>query len=480
MSFLKEQYAAMPDLISAILLKADSKAVEREILEKIQLIQDVPDTSAFMGHVLFRAYHLAKKRRFGSARVLERIPKTLLSLIYRDFPPDSTAWHRSENLRMCYSSLEMLVGEYWPRAEFSHDGRSAREHFLVGRQDSILWTDWIGVYGFGEWDSPSYYGVNLMTLFNVFDFSKDPEMRRRAEWILDKLILDLSLRWFHGLAAGSHGRCYYDDLLEPRTSLISNVIPFFFEPEKVWAKTHQKKGELLILEPFLVSTSYRPPKIFQKILSATFVHKQRNRVDDRYRPTPSVPNPKNLNLYHDIPLSTYRTRDVALSSFQHLHTGLDRHELIQEFASQLHAWQATLSNGASIFVTNPGSTDPRAKFFGFWIGQKSFPAIIQYQNILITVYDLDPKSGGLPYTHAFFPTQQMDEFLQKGPWLLGRVGKGYVALRSAKTLSPSQASSGSEFISESSREAWVCVVGNQSDHGSFESFSQKVVIPTRF
>ena len=203
------------DILCNLALNAHVAAALKELEALLAFMEERKDCSDFKAHVLLRAWRLFRQKGLLPDPFWERVQRTLLELPYRDFAADNRMLHRSENHRLCFHSAELLTAETWPGATFRHTGRPALEHFYQARNDLLDWTQWVGTYGSGEWDSSTYYSIDYLSLLDVFDFSADDLMRRRAQWVLDKLTLDLALKSCAGVYGGSQGRCYTGTLLHP-------------------------------------------------------------------------------------------------------------------------------------------------------------------------------------------------------------------------------------------------------------------------
>jgi hypothetical protein len=222
---------------------------------------------------------------------------------------------------------------------------------------------------------------------------------------------------------------------------------------------------------------------------------------------------------------TYSNGDAMLSSVQN--------HMVGQVAFQKHPWAACLGNEACVWTTarfmkpDPGSYgDAMERFLGdigalhvkeavvdigatpvlqavgggdpfghdgpnYWTGSLALPFIVQHENAAIIVYSI-PKfqrtvSGAS--THAWFPQAKFDntskQDANEGTWFFGRkdapdgAGSGYVALFSALkcdwTNESGNAWNGKEIMTHGDSNIWVCVIGNQQQFGSFDTFRQEVL-----
>lgn len=458
--FLEQLVEAKKDPIACLVVDRETSAACEALDQALAHIDARKDCSDFKAHLLLRACRLPQAAERLPQALRARIRTALLDLPYRDFAPDNRMLHRSENHRLCFLTAELLAAETWPEAAFTSTGRPAREHFHQARNDLADWTRWVGTYGSSEWDSSTYYAIDLLSLLDVYDFSTDEPSRRRARWVLDKLVLDIALKSFRGVYGGSQGRCYANALLNPRQCGTANVLLLLFG---VGDPSLEGGG---LLSSFLATSAYRPPEVIGRIAASgeTMLHRQRHRGDDRYYPPPDVPHAKNLNLYSDVNTVTYREATGMLASAQDLRPG--------ESDRQVQVWQATLSPEIAVFANHPGDEGVNsAATASFWTGCARLPRVFQHEASLLALY-ADSAGAGLPYTHAHFPSAAFDERASDSHWAAGRLGDAYVGLRCSSRLTPAADGpwAGRELRAEAGAAAWACELSCRKRTGSFEAF----------
>jgi len=206
----------------------------------------------------------------------------------------------------------------------------------------------------------------------------------------------------------------------------------------------------------------------------------------------------NQALLKEVRTYTYRTGDYMLSSAVDYRAGM--------MSAQVHSWQATLDETASVFTTHPSylpvadGEQPPVEWNwqkedepgpGYWTGQASLPRIAQYKNAAIIIYapQFAPKPLGIKSfdyrqeTHAYFPTASFDEYEQSGSWIFGRKGDSYVALYSLKPTSwrlnqpEVYKNDGKPFdlvAGGGAENVWIVELGSRSENGSFEIFKSAI------
>jgi hypothetical protein len=214
-------------------------------------------------------------------------------------------------------------------------------------------------------------------------------------------------------------------------------------------------------------------------------------------------------------LVTYSNGDTLLASVQ-------RHR-VGQIAFQKHPWQATLDCEACVWTSSPllapeltSGANAFGRFLGdlaalrptealfdlplpavgltqpfghdgltYWTGSLSLPFVAQDGAALIATYDMPSlqTASSAAMTHAWFPREKFSAWNQLdasgGTWTFGRKDEGFVALFSAVPVRWNEdhgsAWLGKELRADGSRNAWICVVGNEHEYGTYENFMQTVL-----
>jgi hypothetical protein len=147
---------------------------------------------------------------------------------------------------------------------------------------------------------------------------------------------------------------------------------------------------------------------------------------------------------------------------------------------QEHVWGATLSTEVQVFASYPAafshatSVRPNA-----WAGHLVLPRVRQYENVALAIYALNDQL--LPdFTHLWFPTPWMNEFVQKGSWIAGRVGDGYIAVASPGGFTPLKSgdTAHQEWIPNGNGALYVTILGDKKEYKDFKTFVRKLNEPT--
>ncbi|MEI6578407.1 MAG: hypothetical protein WCN92_02955 [Eubacteriales bacterium] len=119
---------------------------------------------------------------------------------------DMVLW--SENLQIQFASSEYFTAMIWPDAVFSGDKKSAAEHKAHAESRIKIWLEQRWLYGFSEWNSPTYYVEDISPLCLIIDFSDNEQLRTQAKIILDLMLYDMAVGQFDGVFSSTAGRCY--------------------------------------------------------------------------------------------------------------------------------------------------------------------------------------------------------------------------------------------------------------------------------
>ena len=203
----------------------------------------------------------------------------------------------------------------------------------------------------------------------------------------------------------------------------------------------------------------------------------------------------NFGLLTEVSSTTYRTDQVMLSTALDYRPGT--------FGDQTHISQATLSESAIVFVTNPKNEpfteiDRFPDADGYWTGYGAMPRAVQVGATSIQIFApaYAPPDGGpleqftyIPVTHAYFPTEHFDEVVQRDGWTFGREGDGYVAVysvRPAEFVDPVPPDIFTNGLTEpfdlradgGADNVWIVEVGDAQRWNNFSSFQEAILNST--
>jgi hypothetical protein len=162
-------------------------------------------------------------------------------------------------------------------------------------------------------------------------------------------------------------------------------------------------------------------------------------------------------------------------------------------------WQATHAERAVVFTTHPGNgPSPNAGDYldhdRYWTGSATLPRSVQHRRVGIHAYEpaFPPPDSDLlapfayePYTHAYVPTEHLDEVRRDGHWTLARRRDGYVALWSWRAPEwrrhdPATTYTGGltgdfDLVAEGGADnVWIVELGDADQSGSFDEFCTSI------
>ncbi len=385
----------------------------------------------------------------------------------------------SENHAILYFGNQHIAGRLFPEERFLASGRTGKEQGSIGRERCLEWLRLVQEYGFEEFNSSSYAPVTAAALLNLIDFGEE-EIKQLAKRALDRLLCQLALHVFDGSVISPQGRIYGDVLTPPQqgvTALMNLLLPGMRDSITGWLA-------------FFDKSAYRPPEMLKALADtpANLMYTSGkaqivvNKTED-YMLT-SCASPTGAEKLWDS--GVYQTLDPAKTGhFSYAWTralnerfhGTTKIEP-GTFGYQQHLMYASLKGGAVSFVNHPGATSPASRMRpGYWYGNGVMPALQQQGSALGIVYCLGSETC-IDYTHAFFPTEQLDESelvpLSSGSVLFGRAGDGYIALWCSGQMEKwNEAYREMEFRLYERKCAWLYLLGCKKEEGSYDAFRQK-------
>jgi len=499
----------------------------RQSLDKINAREDCSD---FDLATLMRIVYQYGDHPLLSAELKGEIKQAILDFKYwMDEPNDDGLCFWSENHQILYHTNELLAGSLYLDEVFTNSGMTGREHAAKAEPMVERWLEWRSRFGFSEWHSNVYYVEDIVALADLADFAPNEEIRVRAAMLLDILAMDISLNSFRGIFGTSHGRTYPEKVMGARRestrtvgwlwhgtgSMISTgdfaashiavsnsyVLPPILEAigqdEGDYPFVNKERTGLTVAEApsygftyddyesitfFWGMSAYAVWQVVEGTLEMVedygmfehngFMWKQlaflkpfvgtgvAESLTKTFDPISRGPALEQVNTY------VYRTGDYQLACAQDYNKAM--------WGAQNHIWQATLDIDSVVFTSYPGGLEEymATAWTGGWQ-----PKAGQHENVVVLIYDR-PDMGPLEfifpgYTHAYFPKDSFDQWIQSGDWMFGRKGSGYVALYSASPVhwADEEPESAYELIADGRSNIWICELGSEDEWGSFESFT---------
>ncbi|MEY3752162.1 MAG: hypothetical protein RIR75_9, partial [Actinomycetota bacterium] len=392
----------------------------------------------------------------------EEVKVALISFKYWIEQPGLDAMcYFTENHQFVWHTAEHLIGAFFEKENFTNAKLKGSEHSEHGREMALEWLKRKLEGGFSEYDSNAYLAIDTLALVSLIEYSPNKEIRQYSEALLDKLMLSLASNSWRGIHGAAHGRSYTTTL---RSSRFEETAPI------MWALWGMGALNLAVLPVTTLITSKKyvlPPLIIKVAHSLSKIWRGRQVYRGKYRFTSDL-----LERPYASDLHVWRTGAGMLSSVQDYRAGLP--------GLQEHVWGATLSTEVQVFASYPAafshatSVRPNA-----WAGHLVLPRVRQYENVALAIYALNDQV--LPdFTHLWFPTPWMNEFVQKGSWIAGRVGDGYIAVATPGGFTPLKSgdTAHQEWIPNGNGALYVTILGDKKEYKDFKTFVRKLNEPT--
>lgn len=363
----------------------------------------------------------------------------------------------TENHQILFHTAAYLAGQRWPDRVFTNTGRTGRQQMTRARRRITTWITDRLQGGYSEWDSNTYLAMDMFALLTLVEFADSARLQEMAVTLLNKSFFMLACQSWRGIHGSSHGRCYTNALKTARVELTSGL------QRLAWG-LGIFNGETRPTGLLALARRYRVPDILQRIgadLPAELT--TRAQSHGRYRPQFDL-----CSGDWAVNTITQRTPDYMLSAAVDYRPG--------ERGVQEHLWQATLSPEALVFTNQPGNSQEHGNARpNFWAGSIRLPRVAMFERTVVCLYQLEADVG-LGVSHAYFPAVAFDEVVLDGPWVLARVGEGYLALWSDGDLV--QTCSGphayQELRSPEGGNVWLCHLGSRTVDGDFATFCRAV------
>ncbi|MBN2557344.1 MAG: hypothetical protein JXB33_01170 [Clostridia bacterium] len=471
------------------------------------------------------------------ATVMDRIKASMLSFRYwMDQPGEDSMCFWSENHQILFAASEYLAGQYYPDEVFTNDGRTGAEHMDIARERILIWLEQRWLYGFTEWYSSVYYVEDIAPLANLIEFARDDEIVSKATAIMDLLLYDVATQSYNGTFISTSGRAYERNRKSGEAgnsmkAVIQDVWGFPVDPDGrtgmdlcfIYMKNYEVPGVIRLIgrdtdtAVIKASNGLDVAELAEKGLvgqdtgqimmqwameaftNSGVIANSIKYIDEHSMFSNEFLNDfklinitllKKLNLLPLVskalnPVTngvaiqradtyTYRTTDYLLATAQSHHPG--------DYGDQQHPWGATLSNEVSIFNSHPAKPlSDRGALSGspgYWVGNGRMPHSVQDENINLSIYRIPDKKGFMEkslvgYTHAYFPSQLLDEVVIEGKYAFGRLDGKYIAFTARNELHYAEGS-GDDLIQDGRDSYWIFEISTEGAEGTFGDFIGRI------
>jgi len=422
-------------------------------------------------------------------RLQDQLPDLLKQKIRQAFRERTMYRGDTENHWVMYYTGLYLAAQTWPNEDRSqwYNGKTSTENFKEAEGWLNRWMNIASKIGQGEFDSPTYFIVFMTPMLTLYEYAKDPVMKRKAQMMVDLLFADYAVDHLGGNYCGGHARDYPEDIVNPLSAPAALWAWLYFgEPKtELWSETRyhpRYRGGWETV--FGAASSYRLPEIIYRIAtdrSKPYIETETKRVRNVIR----FGLEKNPSVYKYM----YMTSSYALGSLQG--------GILQPI--QQHTWDVTyVSDKANntIFTLHPFySGKELAMFFpeeqkflsdevnryhlvytdpNKWNSSSPYEQTFQHKNAIIVLYNID-KDAKQPHIDGFFPKTLDERKEDPSGWIFCRAGSVYVAFFPLKPYEWIEDKVNWRWRSNVLKNGVVAEVGSSDEDGSFEEFQKRII-----
>lgn len=410
---------------------------------------------------LARAYY--QFRDVLEPGTLEAIRRFFLT---RDF----SSIYMSENHYVIFRVSRYLMAQTLPDETFRAYGRTGGE--LLAEDGAVLrrFLRFRAECGWGEFDSAHYLEADWKCLCSLFDFTRDPVLKRHTEAMLNLLLTDMAVDSLDGMYCGAHGRIY------PRGA-IDHVATGAYAFQHLYFG----QGDPALVQSCLVEallSSFRPdPLVLDVALHRRepYENRERKHLHNVNDLLPSDPLEGSIRKY------TWWTPGYVLGCVQHQDDYPEEDCLEGNPAGwyahhQQHQWDLTFAGGtrARIFTHHPGTDGEH----NYWTGDRGCGCglFFQSKSALLALYEIAPDQP-LQFIHAYVPKSAFDEVVEENGFIFVRKGEAYGALKLMSGYEWTTAGEWKdvEIKSPGARHAVICEAGASGEFGSFKEFRREML-----
>lgn len=473
-SILREEtdgFALYP-MLARYYLGERRKSDEEELKVTLRQIERRMDCADFMTCALIRFmknYEITDEMR-------SEIKRVMLNFRYwMDEEGQDAMCFWSENHSLMFYQTAYFFGREYPEDIFLRSGRNGRQMEEAARRRLYEWFTDVCDQGCDEFNSGVYSPITFAAVLNIADYAEE-ELAALAVKAADQLLRTLALHCFKNVIIAPQGRVYRDVLYPHRQALQSIVHYVCKEAPYVYS-------EWLIT---LATSRYRIPEDFAGRMRQTgeFSYSTSNAVIDLYKTEDyiltSVQSPRRdgrSRSWEPDRKEENRDRHIYTKSLNECFHGTTQFEP-GVLGYQQHLWYAAVDPELAVFTNHPGGSCEAMSETrpGYWYGNGILPALRQEKNVLGIIYDI-PDTHPVGFTHLYWNAGKFDETTEKGGWLFGRKGGGYVGIWCSRVMTDyNDVLFHCEKRAYGNKTAYLCVCGSEREYESYEGFMNRCLL----
>lgn len=400
----------------------------------------------------------------------------------------------SENHKIQHYAGAIITGETWPTVTMWNNQTGATN---LGTYKGYM-KDWVNrrlMVGMGEYDSKSYYAIDLAALSLLYTFAVDTTVKDMASDMLTYLYADMAVDSIESKLGGGQGRSSANKGASADQGIFYNNVTQYANDimfDTSLARVDEFYANMNVQgAPFMVG-AYRPPDVVLSI-----VRDQTKRFDNRERKT-IYQIPDDVSITESLKKLTHVTPEYMLGSVvqEDEVPGLNAAYVTPSgttWVPQGHQdlpWSLTFGKTKEtvVFDSHPGpagETDASSKH-AYFIGSYGCfcSKLFQEENVLIGLHKID-EPNQLEFTHFWLIKDQFEQVDEEDGWIFLKQGAVYAAIKPLKngtvstsaqyTWTRSGRYAESEIKIHSANTAFIVEVVDTTEYaGSFSDFKTDI------
>ncbi len=375
----------------------------------------------------------------------------------------------SENHSLMFYQTAYFFGQEYPDEIFVRSCKKGREIYEHAKCRLYEWLTDICEQGYDEFNSGVYSPITFAAILNIVDYAEE-ELAGMAVKAADIMVRLVARQCFKNVIVSPQGRVYRD-VLYPHLQSLQSIVQY------VCKDAPYVYSEWLIT---LATSKYKIPDNFVELMNqkGEFTYNSSNAVIDLYKTDDyiltSVQSPRKdgrIRVWEPDRREENCGKYIYTKSLNECFHGTMQFEP-GVFGYQQHMWYAAVDPELVVFVNHPGGSCEAMSEVrpGYWYGNGIMPALRQEKNALGIVYVI-PDTHPIGFTHLYWNSKKFDETAEKGNWLFGRKGTGYIGVWcSGLMIDHNDVLFECEKRTYGKKIAYLCVCGSERENGSYEGF----------
>lgn len=443
-----------PNNITKSLLYANKleqqEIVDNELLERFQecydhgldFIDEHGDCSDF--HTVPLLMLLMKHQKIISEDNFSRAKEVMLNFRYfLDEPGDDAMWWFSENHAFLFHISQYFAGYMFKEEKFVLSERLGEEQFNIGKERILEWFETFKKYQFAEWNSTTYFPVDLIGFIALYECAPDQKIKDLAFEALELTFEIIQKNMHHNIMGTTYGRVYEKELKGLRNGELCAITWLYFN--KGYFNNTNRAIIMLALSNY-VPTRYNDYSVDEVEEYETYYEQGFNKVG----------------------CYIYKNKNYSISgviNYSYKRKGHQQHMMNISFSKdEIQLW---LNNPGEKMYSGEGRP-------AFWAGNGINPQIFIDKNVMI--YNFDNENSVVKYSHLYFPTFMFENYLIEKSYVIAENKGAYFGMYSTCELSltTSSAIKDREIKINGDKGAVVIIMATKEKYKTIADFEQYI------